>query len=1550
MKRLYTILLLSLVCGILRAAPVDSITAKRVAANFMAGKTNATHRYAEASLAFTGRTTASATRNVSDCFYIYNIGEGFVIVSADDRMVPVLGYSTEGRFNFQDIPENMASFLENYKAEASFILNRSGNEARPDSRWRTLLAGRPSSTTRGTVLVGPLLTTNWGQSPLFNALCPADSNGQAVTGCVATAMGQIIRYWRFPTHGIGSHSYTSSDYGTQTADFGNTTYNYADMPNTLTNNNSQAQINAVATLLYHCGVSVDMQYGVGASGAASATVPYALSTYFGYPESHYYHRNNFNEATWISMLKNDLDHSRPILYSGSGNAGGHAFVCDGYNDEDYFHINWGWKGSYNGYFLISALSPSSYEFNTNQGAVLGIDGGSPILHCSLHDINFYIQSGTYSDPVAVNFVTGNLTSPLQVTCTGNFTISTDSTTYHSAITLPATGGRLYVRYQPVAQDAVMDSGMIIIGNTQVSDTILLTGGTYVPDCSAPQDLHITTNDNQHINLSWSAPPIADDPQTFSWCEQYAGTAGYRDSYNIYILHRMASSDLVPYHQKQLSEISFVANEGASVYKIIVFTGGSYENNILTPGTLVCEQTVNQTPSYNYWNTVTLDNPVFVDASQELWYGIYLEASAGQYCMGLGYGEHPGKGNILGYVGGSSVSWSCNSFSNMSYAVRATFKNTPITPNNFSVYRDNVLLATVTDTFYNDLLSETRDYLYRISANWNNGCSASVQQSFRNESYISVQPDHLAFYTNYGRSHPTHTIEVSGVVLNQPIQATVVGPFTISSNLSSMGSSATLPATGGTIHVQYSPISDSITNDYGFIALSSGNITDTVWLEGHCFEKACPPPTNLTLAQNNRKIDLQWDAPVYIPTSYPITWDSVITGFTYYSTNLPVEYLQRYESSDLTAYHNKNLTSISFYAITGNSYKIMVYTGGVYTYNGLTPDVKVVEQTVSSFQSGWNTIILDQPVRIDTSKELWFGISVQSDDSTPLVGIGSEPLLQNKNFVGYPFSSGISWFSANSNNFALKGTLTDDSPTILEYDITRNDILRGSTIQTSYSDPITQNILYRYAVTAVWDNGCRSSATDTITASGIIIPPSIYTTIDSTVCSKQLPFVWNGQSFSDSGEKTITLEASNGADSILTMRLTVNLSASKDEYLTLCDNELPYRYVNGQIDTTFGIGTPSLSTPNFKLSTIHGCDSIITLHFTVNYGTHNVVTEIACESFTWHGHTYTSSGTYTHAYTNADGCASVDTLKLTVHYGTHNVVTETACESFIWHGHTYTSSGTYTHAYTNTNGCASVDTLKLTVNYGTHNVVTETACESFTWHGQTYTSSGTFTHAYTNTNGCASVDTLKLTVNHGTHNVVTETACESFTWHGHTYTSSGTYTHAYTNSNGCASVDTLKLTVNYGTHNVETETACESYTWHGQTYTSSGTYTHAYTNSNGCASVDTLKLTVHYGTHNVITETACESLTWHGQTYTNSGTYTHVYTNGNGCASVDTLKLTVNYGTHNVITETACESFTWHGQTYTSSGTYTHAYTNSNGCASVDTLKLTVNYGTHNVVT
>lgn len=188
------------------------------------------------------------------------------------------------------------------------------------------------------------------------------------------------------------------------------------------------------------------------------------------------------------------------------------------------------------------------------------------------------------------------------------------------------------------------------------------------------------------------------------------------------------------------------------------------------------------------------------------------------------------------------------------------------------------------------------------------------------------------------------------------------------------------------------------------------------------------------------------------------------------------------------------------------------------------------------------------------------------------------------------------------------------------------------------------------------------------------------------------------------------------------------------------------------------------------------------------------TAVECERFNWYGTEYTVSGDYQHRLTNVAGFDSVLTMHLTINYGTHNAESQTACDSYTWHGNDYTSSGNYTYTYNNVSGCASVDTLHLTINNGTHNTVTRTACDKYVWHSTTYTAGGNYTYTYTNASGCASTDTLHLIIKQGTHNSVTQTATGSYTWHGTTYSASGNYTYSYTNSNGCASVDTLHLTI------------------------------------------------------------------------------------------------------------------------------------------------------------
>ena len=366
-----------------------------------------------------------------------------------------------------------------------------------------------------------------------------------------------------------------------------------------------------------------------------------------------------------------------------------------------------------------------------------------------------------------------------------------------------------------------------------------------------------------------------------------------------------------------------------------------------------------------------------------------------------------------------------------------------------------------------------------------------------------------------------------------------------------------------------------------------------------------------------------------------------------------------------------------------------------------------------------------------------------------------------------------------------------------------------------------------------------------------------------------------------------------------------------------------------------------------------------------------ITAEACESYTWDGTPYTTSGDYMKTYTLANGCDSVVTLHLTIHNPVHASVTEEACDSYTWNNTEYTQSGTYTYPHQDANNCTQVDTLHLTVFHPTHVAYTESACGTYTWNNTEYTQSGTYTYPHQDANGCTQVDTLHLTINNPTHMAYTESACGSYTWNNTEYTQSGTYTYSHQDANDCTQVDTLHLTIHpipvvtvtgdavIALYESATLTAsgASTYVWNtGETaqtitVTPSSIGNHSYivvgTSEFSCQSApDTFVVEVGACRPGTSTETvtACDSFVWHGTTYTQS-TGNAIYRipggSANGCDSVVTLHLTILNSVHNEITDANCVSYEWNGQTYTSSGDYTRTFQAANGCDSIVTLHLTI---------
>ena len=393
MKKIILIWLLAygLVLG-LSANPVDKNLAQKVAKNFYS------ERMTESKFPGILSIHLVSFRN-SNSYYAVNLKnqKGFVLVSADDISMPIWAYSFEGNYSELNQPENVARTIEEFNLQLEHLRNNKIEATNHiKSQWSKYLKAVKTKGTQQTV--GPLLTTIWAQGCYYNNNTPVDSAGSCyhvVTGCVATAMAQVMNYYNYPNVGSGSHSY-NSNYGMLTANFGAANYDWSLMSDTLSSLSSPANVNAVANLMSDCGIAVDMNYSAGGSGAYSQNAANAFAHYFNYDNGlQLLHRANYTDSIWAQMVKQELDSLHPLYYDGSG-TGGHAFVCDGYQADQYFHFNWGWSGSYNGYFLLTALNPGGTNFSNYCGAVFGMKPGVATSCSGLTD-TLIAKSGNISD-------------------------------------------------------------------------------------------------------------------------------------------------------------------------------------------------------------------------------------------------------------------------------------------------------------------------------------------------------------------------------------------------------------------------------------------------------------------------------------------------------------------------------------------------------------------------------------------------------------------------------------------------------------------------------------------------------------------------------------------------------------------------------------------------------------------------------------------------------------------------------------------------------------------------------------------------------------------------------------------------------------------------------------------------------------------------------------------------------------------------------------------------------------------------------------------------
>jgi len=327
-------------------------------------------------------------------YYVFNINDkGYVIISADDICYPVIGFSFESTYSLSDQASEFAYWMNERKSEIAYnIENNIPSDTSVTAAWQRLnttdVSRLLNNTDKSVMDVPPLITSLWDQGFPYNAMVPIDAscsslNGHVATGCVATAMAQIMYYWRWPNTGVGSHCDIYTNYGSLCANFSATTYDWNGMIDQPIREN-----NPVATLMSHCGISIDMHYNVDgacSSGAATSAVANALRSNFRYASGcAYVQKLSYSTSSWNTLLQADLNAGEPIQYAGNNGSVGHSWVCDGYMATNYYHMNWGWSGSDNGYFYLTNLNPGGDMFNYGQEAVVHItpDPAQYPLYCT----------------------------------------------------------------------------------------------------------------------------------------------------------------------------------------------------------------------------------------------------------------------------------------------------------------------------------------------------------------------------------------------------------------------------------------------------------------------------------------------------------------------------------------------------------------------------------------------------------------------------------------------------------------------------------------------------------------------------------------------------------------------------------------------------------------------------------------------------------------------------------------------------------------------------------------------------------------------------------------------------------------------------------------------------------------------------------------------------------------------------------------------------------------------------------------------------------------
>lgn len=629
----------------------------------------------------------------SDSFsnlYIFSGANSFAIVAANDCARPLLAYSLEFPIQTENMPENLRYVLQTWEDEIQYAVDMKLEPTEEIRReWELLSEGkRPEPKNR--TEVAPLIKTHWDQTEPFNNLCPEGSS----TGCVATAMAQIMRYWEWPDKGVGSHSYDHNTYGTLSADFGNTVYEWDYMDINVSWLSPEEQQLAVATLMYHCGVSVEMNYGPSGSGAGDHNAFLAFASYFDYDSSSLQNlrASDYDADSWVLLLKTELDNGRPVFYCGYSESSGHAFICDGYDVNDYFHFNIGWSGLGDGYYAYGAInlegtSTGAFAYNSGNRIIAGIQAKERSV-ASPEDLTVSVSGRdlmlSWSPvPDAHHYKVFDNGNVVNNNVLGNsYTISSVPYGTHTC----------YVK-------AVDADDHCSLRSEEAVGEVLFEG---------PVPYHVTAEvQDNDVSLSWTAPANETAQLKYGDGTPYSY---YGSSYSngFYWGQRFTPEQLVPYAGMAVSSVD-VNLRVLTDYTLYICReiGGEMEQ--------MAAQNFTAT-SYG-WNTIQLTSPVVIDYTHNLFVFVYNETDC-SYVAAYILDDDIDVYNARLYSFDGIEWWPVNA--RMSWLIRTNITDGTYT---YSIYRNEQAIATnVTGTSYVDTGLPDGYYQYSVRTNYYGGLS------------------------------------------------------------------------------------------------------------------------------------------------------------------------------------------------------------------------------------------------------------------------------------------------------------------------------------------------------------------------------------------------------------------------------------------------------------------------------------------------------------------------------------------------------------------------------------------------------------------------------------------------------------------------------------------------------------------------------------------------------------------------------------------------------------------------------------------------------------